>query len=103
MEQVLDTTLIANEIFFFLIGKGIEEGYINKNRVPNGQSKAYKKYMTDAYRQKKKRKERKVQKKLTCPHLEPNQSKKLIKELGSSSIYDLVQDQKLQTKKYFII
>ena len=35
------------------------------------------------------------------PHLEPNQSKKLIKSKGSSSIYNLVQDQKLHTKEFF--
>ena len=35
------------------------------------------------------------------PHLEPNQSKKLIKDNGLSSINNLVQDHKLQTKEFF--
>ena len=43
-----------------------------------------------------KTKERGVPKNLTHLHLAPNQSKKLIKELGPSSIHNLIQDQKLQ-------
>ena len=42
-------------------------------------------------------------KKLTRPHLKSNPLKKLIKELGSSSIHNLDQDHKLQIKEYFII
>ena len=37
----------------------------------------------------------------TRPHLELNQSKKLIKVNGASAINILVKDQKLQTKEFF--
>ena len=40
-------------------------------------------------------------KKQQHPHLEPNQSKKLIKDNGLSSINNSVQDHKLQTKEFF--
>ena len=42
-------------------------------------------------------------KNITCPHLEPNQSMKLISELESTSINALVHDHKLQTKEFFIL
>ena len=45
----------------------------------------------------------KEKQKLTSPHLEPNQSKKLIKGKGPTSKQDLDQDQRLQTNKYFIL
>ena len=50
-----------------------------------------------------KKQEKEGTKKLTRPHLESNPIKKLIKELGSSSIHNLDQDHKLQIKEYFII
>ena len=40
-------------------------------------------------------------KNLACPHLEPNQSKKSIKDKGSASIYNFIQDHRLHTKEYF--
>ena len=74
--------------------------YINKEeRVHKGWPKAYKKYTIGAWRQKQKR--RRITKNLTRPHLEPNQSTKLIKGKDLSSINNLVQDQKLQTKEFF--
>ena len=45
----------------------------------------------------------KKKQKLTSPHLEPNQSKKLIKGKGPTSKQDLDQDQRLQTNENFII
>ena len=42
-------------------------------------------------------------KNLTHPHLEPNQSQKSIKGKGPSTIYNLVQYQKLHTKEFFIL
>ena len=59
--------------------------YINNTRVLNGQLKAYRKYTIAAKRQKQKR----------------EGFKKLIKELGPSSIHSLAHDQKLLTKEYF--
>lgn len=42
-------------------------------------------------------------KNLIRPYLEPNQLKKLIKGKCPSSINNVVKDQKLQTKEFFII
>ena len=50
-----------------------------------------------------KNKKKKGYKKLISPHLEPNQSKKLIKGKGPTSIHDLDQNQRLYAKKYFFI
>ena len=44
---------------------------------------------------------RRKNKNLTRPHLKPNQSKKLIKNKGQTSIYNFVQDHKLHTEEYF--
>ena len=57
----------------------------------------------DSKRQNVKTKKIRDTKNLTHPHLEPNQSKKLIKSKGPSSIYNLVQDQKLHKKEFFIL
>ena len=40
-------------------------------------------------------------KNITCPYLEPNQSKKLIREDGLKTIDTLTQDQILHTKEFF--
>ena len=50
-----------------------------------------------------KNKKKRGYKKFTNPYLEPNQSKKLIKDKVPSSITDLVHDQKLHTKEFFIL
>ena len=42
-------------------------------------------------------------KNLIRPYLEPNQLKKLIKGKCPSSINNVIEDQKLQTKEFFII
>ena len=42
-------------------------------------------------------------KNLTCHHLESNQSQNSIKGKGPSTLYNLVQDQKLHTKEFFIL
>ena len=40
-------------------------------------------------------------KNITCPYLEPNQSKKLTSEGGFKNIDTLTQDQRLHTKEFF--
>ena len=40
-------------------------------------------------------------KNITCPYLEPNQSKKLTREEGLKTIDILTQDQRLHTKEFF--
>ena len=47
------------------------------------------------------RRERNRNKKITCPYLEPNQSKKLTSEEGFKTIDTLTQDQRLHTKEFF--
>ena len=51
-QQLIFNSKAPSVTNFFFIGKGTEEGYINKKRAPNNQPKAYRKYTTDAYRQK---------------------------------------------------
>ena len=83
-QKVIENIYIYIYIYI-LIGKDTEKIYINKTRVLNGQPKAYRKYTIAAKRQKQKR----------------EGFKKLIKELGPSSIHSLAHDQKLLTKEYF--
>ena len=85
-------------LFSFFDGQKHRKSIIKKKGAPNGQPKAYIKYIIGAKKQQTKEREIKKQ---TCPHLEPNQSKKLIKELGPSTIHGLAQDQKLLTKENF--
>ena len=69
--------------------------------MPKGQPKAYR--STQEAPKGKNKKDEGIQKNLIRPHLEPNQSKKLIKGKGPSSINNLVQDHKLYTKEFFIL
>ena len=86
--------------FIFLISKRTNIYIWREKRVSSGWSKAYRVYTRGA--KKHEQKEEGIQK-ITSPHLEPDQSKKLIKGRGPSSIIDLVQDQKLHTKEFFIL
>ena len=69
--------------------------------MPKGQPKAYR--STQEAPKGKNKKDEGIQKNLIRPHLELNQSKKLIKGKGPSSINNLVQDHKLYTKEFFIL
>ena len=84
-KTILETNISQTSFF---IGKSTKKNLLIKKKVSNNQLKAYKKYTTGTYRQKNNR-QRGI-KTLPRPHLEPNQSKKLIKELGPSSIHNLV-------------
>ena len=85
--------------FFFFWWINTVNSILIRKWKPGKQPKAYKKYIIGAKRQKRVKQEE--NKNLTHPHLEPNQSKKSIKDKGQASIYNFVQDHKLHTKKYF--
>ena len=97
-ENVLVKCYVYNNLFIYLIGKSKRKFYkLRKKKHP----KAHPKYTGSIQQVPKGKKQQKIRgntKHLTCPHLESNKSKKPIKDKGSSSIYNLVQDQKLHTK-----
>ena len=86
-QQLIFNSKAPSVTNFFFIGKGTEEGYINKKRHPTTNPKHIGSIQQTPIGKKQKKR---AYEKLIRPHLEPNQSKKLIKKLGHSSIHNFV-------------
>ena len=84
----------SEELLFLWVNT--KENILNRQRKPERQPKAYRKYTKNVKRLKRAKQEGKQK-----PHLEPIQSKKSIKDKGSASIYNFIQYHKLHTKEYF--
>ena len=80
-------------LFFFFISKHKKYIYIRRKGALR-LTQSIQGHTRGAKKQK--QKEEEIQN-ITSPHLEPNQSKRLIKGRGPSSIINLVQNQKLHT------